>query len=311
MSYLLAADKQCSSLTPEVRIQKLAQTMPAAICADPAMIHAIQTLSGALPQKRSPKNMGLNPFIKYLLNIVDRLLADFHSWLPAHKWLTPQSHRNNQYPQYVGKPSLASRKSFCSKNLRLDRARSTCFYLYVGEKIWDVDLSLFCFAFRSVLFFFFLPLPLDLYQEWSFFTIPANTSISSFEEIFQVPFNLFHLAPVQMPFISWFIQNCLLGMGCNPSLQLAKKPQACRFLATSCPGKTWPPLCAHAWHAPCRAAWGLWVSVGSREQKGAQVPMVMDGSLKWTSAHHSQEVMCYVLGLERCPCSFLSSGLCL
>lgn len=155
MSYLLAADKQCSSLTPEVRIQKLAQMMPAAICADPAMTHAIQTLSGALPQKRSPKNMGLNPFIKYLLNIVDRLLADFHSWLPAHKWLTPQSHRNNQYPQYVRKPSLANRKSFCSKNLRLDRTRSTCFYLYVGEKIWDVDLPLFCFAFRSVLFFFF------------------------------------------------------------------------------------------------------------------------------------------------------------
>lgn len=89
-----------------------------------------------------------------------------------------------------------------------------------------------------------------------------------FKEVFQVPFNLFHLAPTQLPFIIWLIQHSLLGVGYNPPLLLMKQPQACHFLATGCTGEPrhfGAPM--HGMHC----AWRLWAVYG-KEGKGAQVP---------------------------------------
>lgn len=189
-SYLLSADRSVQQ-TLRVRIQALAQTMHVAFVQiqqwamkfRPGMVWI-----GALAPNRAQKSTG---FVKYFFSIAEGQLTDFHRLLPAHKWLISQSEksRSSQYPQQIGKPSLASTvagRILAPKILsRTQQGLIAFIYMQVRKSglwicLWFVFLSEGMW--KATFFFFLSPLLLALYQEWSFFSIPANTSITSFTE---------------------------------------------------------------------------------------------------------------------------------
>lgn len=104
------------------------------------------------------------------------------------------------------------------------------------------------------------------------FLHPCKHLFLPLQQVCQKSFNLLPLSPAKVPFISWHLQNCMVGVGLSSITESGKEVTTVQL--PGCPGKTLTPQWSHLQHEPHWGACGgsvgcesLWLTVHGSEPR--------------------------------------------